>query len=269
MKKINSIKEYKASKRREKIKIIIIQFTLLISLLLSWELLTKYEILNSFFLSSPSKIISLLNQYIENNELFLHVFKTTFEAIVSLLISLSGGIICATLLFLSPFTSKILDPFLVLLNALPKSAIAPILIIWLGTGTKGVIGVSISFVLILTIINVLNHFNHVDKNLITMLKSMNASKIQILTKVVFPSNIINIISTIKIALGLSFVGVIVGEFLSSRDGLGYLIMYGGQVFKLDLVMMGIFILSIIAFSFYGLIVIIERLLKKKYSLETK
>ena len=102
-----------------------------------------------------------------------------------------------------------------------------------------------------------------------MLKSMNASKIQILTKVVFPSNIINIISTIKIALGLSFVGVIVGEFLSSRDGLGYLIMYGGQVFKLDLVMMGIFILSIIAFSFYGLIVLIERLLKKKYSLETK
>jgi NitT/TauT family transport system permease protein len=269
MKKINSIKEYKANKRREKTKIIIIQFTLLISLLLSWELLTKYEILNSFFLSSPSKIISLLNQYIENNELFLHVFKTTFEALVSLLISLSGGIICATLLFLSPFASKILDPFLVLLNALPKSAIAPILIIWLGTGTKGVIGVSISFVLILTIINVLNHFNHVDKSLITMLKSMNASKIQILTKVVFPSNIINIISTIKIALGLSFVGVIVGEFLSSRDGLGYLIMYGGQVFKLDLVMMGIFILSIIAFSFYGLIVLIERLLKKKYSLETK
>lgn len=269
MKKINSISDYIKAKRKYRVKIISLQVSLLCLFFISWELLTKYELINPFFFSSPSNVISLLFSYIEKEEIFIHIYKTSFEAIISLIISLICGIGIATFLYLTPFVSKILDPFLVLLNALPKSAIAPILIIWLGTGTKGVIGVSVSFVLILTIINVLNHFNHVDNNLVTMLKSMNASKIQILTKIVFPSNIINIISTIKIALGLSFVGVIVGEFLSSNNGLGYLIMYGGQVFKLDLVMMGIFILSSIAFSLYGLIVLIEKILKKKYSLEIK
>ena len=172
----------------------------------------------------------------------------------------------ATLLYLCPIASKILDPYLVLLNALPKSAIAPILIIWLGTGLKGIVGVSISFVMVITIINTLTYFKNVDNDLIIMMKSMKANKLQILFKVIFPSNLMNILSTIKVSIGLSWVGVIVGEYLSSRQGLGYLVMYGGQVFKLDLVMMGIFILSIIAFLMYGVVVLIEKILKKRYQL---
>lgn len=267
MKKINSVSDYKKNLKREKINVILIQISIVIFIFVSWELLTKWNVINSFFLSSPSKIFSLLSTYIANGEIFLHIYKSTIETIIGLVISLIGGITLATILYLTPFISKILDPFLVLLNALPKSAIAPILIIWLGTGVKGIVGVSVSFVLILTIINVLNHFKNVDPDLIIMMKSMKANQFQILTKVVFPSNIMNIISMIKVAIGLSWVGVIVGEYLASRNGLGYLIMYGGQVFKLDLVMMGIFILSLIAFLMYGIVVLIEKIVKKRYKFD--
>ncbi|MDD7735969.1 MAG: ABC transporter permease [Bacillales bacterium] len=266
MKKINSVKEYKKQIKKEKIKIHTIQISLGILFLLAWEILTRANIVNSFLLSSPLKVFSLFVTYLNSGEIFSHIYISTLETLLGLIISLSGGIIIATILYLSPSASRALDPYLVLLNALPKSAIAPILIIWLGTGLKGIVGVSVSFVMIITIINVLNYFNHVDSDLITMMKSMKASKLQILMKVVFPSNIMNILSTIKVCIGLSWVGVIVGEYLSSKRGLGYLVMYGGQVFKLDLVMMGIFILAILALIMYSVIALIEKILKKKYKL---
>lgn len=266
MKKINSISDYKKQIKKEKIMITISQFAIIGIIFSLWELLTRWNILNSFLLSSPSKVFILLTQYISSGEIFSHIYISTLETILGLTISLTGGIIIATLLYLCPIASKILDPYLVLLNALPKSAIAPILIIWLGTGLKGIVGVSISFVMIITIINTLTYFKNVDNDLIIMMKSMKASKLQILFKVVFPSNLMNILSTIKVCIGLSWVGVIVGEYLASRQGLGYLVMYGGQVFKLDLVMMGILILSIIAFLMYGIVVLIEKILKKRYQL---
>ncbi len=266
MKKINSISDYKKQIKKEKIMITISQFAIIGIIFSLWELLTRWNIINSFLLSSPSKVFILLSQYISSGEIFSHVYISTLETILGLTISLSGGIVIATLLYLCPIASKILDPYLVLLNALPKSAIAPILIIWLGTGLKGIVGVSISFVMVITIINTLTYFKNVDNDLIIMMKSMKANKLQILFKVIFPSNLMNILSTIKVSIGLSWVGVIVGEYLSSRQGLGYLVMYGGQVFKLDLVMMGIFILSIIAFLMYGVVVLIEKILKKRYQL---
>lgn len=266
MKKINSVDDYKKKLKLEKAKVISCQLLIITIFFLAWELFAKWGVINSFLFSSPSQVFSLLGTYLKSNELFIHVYVSTLETVIGLVISLVFGILIATLLYLSPCLSKILDPYLVLFNALPKSAIAPILIIWLGTGIKGIVGVSVSFVMIITIINTLNYFKNVDQDLIIMMKSMKASKLQILFKVVFPSNIINILSTIKVSIGLSWVGVIVGEYLASRQGLGYLIMYGGQVFKLDLVMMGIFILSSIAFMMYGIVVLIEKLIKRKYQL---
>lgn len=264
MKNITTVKDYQKFVKRKKTIIVFLQIGIFILFLLLWELLTKFEILNSFIFSSPSKVIALLINYLQTGELINHVYISTLETIISLFVSITLGFTIATLLFLNDFISKIFDPYLVLLNALPKSAIAPILIIWLGATQKGIIGVSISFVIVIVILNTLNNFKHVDNDLIVLLKSMNATKLQILLKVVFPSNMINILSTVKVCIGLSWVGVIVGEFLASRNGIGYLIMYGGQVFKLDLVMMGIFILCVIAFFMYGIVVIIEKAIKKKY-----
>ena len=156
-----------------------------------------------------------------------------------------------------------MDPFLVVGNALPKTALAPILIIWAGTGIKGITTVAISISLILTIISAYNYFMQVEEEKIKMLQSFQASKWQILTKLIIPANMANIINIIKINIGMSWVGVIVGEFIVSRYGIGYLIMYGSQVFNMDLVMMGVFVLAIISFLMYEVVNIIEKRIKRK------
>ena len=148
------------------------------------------------------------------------------------------------------------------LNALPKTALAPILIIWAGTGVFGIIVVALSISLILTVISSYNYFISVDEEQILMMKSFNASKMQILMKLIIPINIPNLINLIKINIGMTWVGVIVGEFLVSRMGIGYLIMYGSQVFRMDLVMMGVIILAIIAFLMYEIVNLFEKKIRK-------
>ena len=159
------------------------------------------------------------------------------------------GILIAILLWWFETVSKILDPFLVVLNALPKTALAPILIVWAGAGIKGIVVIAITLSIVTTILSAYNYFINADEEKIKMLKSFGATKGQILTKLILPSNIGNIINIVKINIGLSWVGVIVGEFLVSRYGIGYLIVYGGQVFKLDLVMMGVAVLAVCALSY--------------------
>ena len=160
-------------------------------------------------------------------------------------------------------SSDLLDPFLVVLNALPKTALAPILIVWAGAGIQGIVVIAISISLVATILSAYNYFSIVDKEKIRMLKSFGATRFQILTKLILPANTKNIINIIKINIGLSWVGVIVGEFLVSRYGIGYLIVYGGQVFRLDLVMMGVFVLAICALLMYQVVAFIEKLIIKK------
>lgn len=243
----NNCKILKTKYRKEKIKLIICQLIVLFSFLTIWELLAYYNVINTFIFSKPSDIIKLLIKYIETNEIFKHIKISLIETLLGIIIGTSLGIIIAILLWYFEILQKILNPFLSVLNALPKTALAPIMIIWAGTGVSGIVVVAISILLIITILSTYNYFINVDAEKVKMLESFNASKIQIFYKLVFPSNIHNIFNVIKINIGMSWVGVIVGEFLVSKEGIGYLIMYGGQVFKLDLVMMGVIVLAILAF----------------------
>ncbi len=263
MKQITNVKEYNKQIRNEKIFIFISQITIFVLFIFLWELTTKLNIIDSFLVSSPSAIFNLFIEYIKNNSLLPHIRISILETILGLIIGTVLGLLIATILYIFPILSKIFDPYLVVLNALPKTALAPILIIWAGTNIKGIVVVSISLSIVVTIISTLTYFKSVDENLIKMMKTMSASKIQILFKVIYPSNIDNILSIIKVNIGMSWVGVIVGEFLVSREGIGYLVVYGGQVFKLDLVMMGVFLLAIIALLMYESVNIIEWIINKK------
>ena len=236
---------------------------MLISLVLLWELLSKFNIIDSFLFSSPSRIFDILVLYVKNGELWKHIEISVVETLLGLIIGTLLGIIIAILLWLNDFLAKILDPFLVVLNALPKTALAPILIIWAGTGIKGITVVAISISLVVTILSAYSYFISVDEDKIKMLKSFGANKFQILFKLVLPSNINNLISIVKINIGMSWVGVIVGEFIVSRAGIGYLIVYGSQVFKMDLVMMGVIVLAIISYFMYGVLNIVEKIMKGK------
>lgn len=248
-----SKKEY----RKEKIKLIIYQLILLFSFLTIWELLAYYNVINTFIFSKPSDILELLVEYIKTNEIFRHIKVSLIETILGIVLGSSIGIIIAILLWYFETLQKVLNPFLSVLNALPKTALAPIMIIWAGAGMSGIVVVAISILLIITVLSTYNYFINVDSEKIRMLESFKATKLQIFMKFIFPSNIKNIFNVIKINVGMSWVGVIVGEFLVSKEGLGYLIMYGGQVFKLDLVMMGVIVLAILAFFMSALIELIE------------
>ena len=254
---------YIVERRKKKLRINIIQVFLLISLVLLWELLSKFNIIDSFLFSSPSRIFDILVLYVKNGELWKHIEISVIETLLGLIIGTLLGIIIAILLWLNDFLAKILDPFLVVLNALPKTALAPILIIWAGTGIKGITTVAISISIVITIISAYGYFTSVDDEKIKMMRSFNANKWQILYKLIIPSNFANIVSIVKINIGMSWVGVIVGEFVVSRAGIGYLIVYGSQVFKMDLVMMGVFVLAIIAFVMYEVVNIIEKIIKRR------
>lgn len=254
---------YLMQRKKNKIRIICIQIILVISFLTLWELLSKYNIIDSFLFSSPSRIVKILILYVENGQIFEHIKISVIETMLGLIIGTLVGLIIAILLWLNDFIAKILDPFLVVLNALPKTALAPILIIWAGTGIKGITVVAISILIVVTIISGYGYFKSVDEEKIKMMESFRASKLQILCKLIIPANFANIISIIKINIGMAWVGVIVGEFVVSRAGIGYLIVYGSQVFKMDLVMMGVLVLAIIAFLMYEIVNIFEKYIKRR------
>ena len=238
-------------------------FVLLIVLLALWEIASRLEWIDSFLFSKPTSILKLLTNYIKTNEIYRHIGISVLETLLGLFIGTLIGLFVAILLWWNKLFAKVMDPFLVVGNALPKTALAPILIIWAGTGIKGITTVAISISLILTIISAYNYFIQVEEEKIKMLQSFNASKWQILIKLILPANIANIINIIKINIGMSWVGVIVGEFIVSRYGIGYLIMYGSQVFNMDLVMMGVFVLAVISFLMYEVVNIIEKKIKRK------
>lgn len=249
--------------KNQKIRLCIYQILLLLTFLTIWELLAYFDIINTFIFSRPSDIFKLLIEYIKNKEIFVHMKVSVIETLLGIIIGSVLGIIIAIILWYFETLQKILNPFLNVLNALPKTALAPIMIIWAGTGTSGIVVVAISILLIITVLSTYNYFMNVEEEKIRMLESFDASKLQIFYKLVFPSNLKNIFSVIKINVGMSWVGVIVGEFLVSKEGLGYLIMYGGQVFKLDLVMMGVIVLAILAFLMNLIVELIEKLLIKR------
>ena len=254
-------KKYLQKQKFNKILVLGSQILILVIFLGLWEILANKGIIDSFITSSPSRIINTFKNFSSNN-LLIHIKVTVYETILGFVIGIILGVVIAIILWWSEFLSKVFEPYLVVLNSLPKVALGPIIIIWVGAGTKAIIVMAIAISLIVTILDILNGFLNTDQELIKMAKTFGAGRFQILTKIVIPANISTFINSLKINIGLSLVGVISGEFLISKAGLGYLITYGGQVFKLDLVMSSIIILGIFAGFMYGVVTILEKIILK-------
>lgn len=265
MKKSTIENPFLKEKRRKTRIIRLWQIGIFLAIIIMWELFSKWGIINKFLFSSPSAIYKLLKVYVDNGELFTHIGISLLETLLGLFVGTLLGLFIAILLWWNKTLARICDPFLVVLNALPKTALAPIMIIWAGTGIKGITTVAVSISLVITIISAYNYFNQIEEEKIKMLRSFGATKWQIFQKLVLPSNIPNIVNIIKINIGMSWIGVIVGEFIVSRKGIGFLITYGSQIFRLDLVMMGVFILALIAYLMSEAVNIIEKKFKSKRS----
>lgn len=236
---------------------------ILIAFLFLWEISTRLKWIDSFIFSSPSRVISTFITMWTKNQLYMHIGITLIETLISFLIVVFIGILIAVLLWCSPRLSEIFEPYLVILNSLPKSALAPLLIVWLGTNMRTIIVAGISVAIFGTIIHLYSAFADTDPDKIKLIQTLGGNRFQILTKVVLPASIPQIVSLMKVNIGLCLVGVIIGEFIGSRRGLGYLIIYGTQVFKLDWVILAIIILCIAAIVLYGVIALMERAINRK------
>ncbi|MDU6295288.1 ABC transporter permease [Clostridium celatum] len=263
MEKNNEHELYLKGVKKEKIKITLTRIFILIALIALWEIAARVGWIDPFLTSSPSRIVKSLMNFINEGTLGRHILVTCYETILGFTLGTVIGVIIAILLWASKTASKVLEPYLVVLNALPKVALAPIIIFWVGNGTPAIIVIELLISLVTTIISVLSGFNEVDKGKLLLMRTFQANKLQTLRYLVFPASIPVIISALKINVGLSWVGVIMGEFLVAREGLGFLIIYGGQIAQLDMVMMSIVILSVIAFLMYEAVAILENKFIKK------
>lgn len=254
--------DYLKSIKREDYFIRITQILIFVFFIAIWEWAARYKHIDVFLTSSPGAIYNLIVKFIKDGSLIKHLYVSTMETIAGFFVGTTLGLLVAIVLWWFKRLARIMDPYIVILNSLPKTALAPIIILWAGMGFSGIVATAASISVIVTTMTLYTGFINVENDKIVLLKTMGANKFQVLNKVIIPSNIPNIMSVIRVNIGLSWIGVIVGEFLVSKAGIGYLILYGSQTFKLDLVMMGVFVLGVVAAIMYFFAAWLEKIVIK-------
>lgn len=224
-------KQYLLRVKREKNLIHVSRILLFLGFLILWEISARFGWIDSFIFSSPSEIWITFLKMLKDQSLFTHIGITLAETLVSFVFTVLLGIGTAVLLWTCPRLSHVLEPYLVVLNSLPKSALAPLLIVWLGANIRTIIVAGISVAIFGSIINLYTGFREVDPEKQKLIQTLGGSKKDELTKIVLPSSVPLILSVMKVNIGLCLVGVIIGEFIGARQGLGYLIIYGSQTFN--------------------------------------
>lgn len=248
------LQKHQAKKR----KIRFFQWTIFLLFVVLWEIGTRVGFMNPFIFSSPTRLFTTFSTMAKDGSIFYHIGITLAETFISFFLVIAIGLIVAIILWWNDTIAKILEPYLVMLNSLPKTALAPVFIVWLGNNMKTIIVAAVLVAVFGSIITLYTHFVAVEEDKIKLITTLGGSKKDVLTKVILPGNIPSIISVMKVNIGLSLVGVIIGEFLASKAGLGYLIIYGSQVFKLDWVIMSIVLLCIMATALYKLLTFLEK-----------
>ncbi len=248
--------------KKEKIIIKFWQVIVIVGFLGLWQILADTGAIDPFFFSSPSRIFNSIIELGQSGTLFYHIWTSLYETILGFILATIIGVLIAIALWWSERLRKVMEPYLIILNSLPKIALGPMIILWVGSGTKATIVMCVLICIVITIISMLNAFISCDSDKVLLMKSMHANKLQILFKLILPNALPDFVSVLKINVGMSWVGTIMGEYLSSKAGLGYLINYGSQMLQLDIVMASIVILCLLAGGMYGLVVPFEKKCKR-------
>lgn len=258
----NARKDYLKKIRKDKVIVLFGQLAIFAIFIGLWELLAFTGVLDPFFFSSPSRIVTTIIDLAKGGNLWIHIWTSLYETLIGFALATVIGVVIAIILWWSEKLRRMMEPYLIILNSLPKIALGPMIIFWVGSGTGATIVMCILICVVLTIISMLNAFISCDSDKLLLMKSMHANKFQILFKLILPNSLPQFISVLKINVGMSWVGTIMGEYLSSKAGLGYLINYGSQILKLDIVMASITLLCILAAGMYFLVSPLEKRYKK-------
>lgn len=250
--------------RRHRMIVAAARVLILVLFLILWEVCADTGIIDSFIFSSPSRIAVCFWEMVLDRSIFLHMGVTLYETVVSFLLVTGFSILAAVLLWCSRKLSEITEPYLVVLNSLPKSALAPLLIVWLGATPTTIIVAGMSVAVFGSIMNLYTSFATVDQEKIKLIYTLHGTRRHALFKVVLPGSVPAVISNMKVNIGLCLVGVVIGEFLAARNGLGYLIIYSSQVFKMNWLLMSIILLCIMAMALYAVIGVVEKIYQKRF-----
>ncbi|MHA6529055.1 ABC transporter permease [Paenibacillus sp. BAC0078] len=252
--------EYRKKKRRWRSRVNAVRGSLLVLFFVLWEAGARLGWLDELLFSYPTKVFRQIWGDMVSGSLWPHLGMTVGETVVGFVLGTLLGTLLAVIIWWSPFLSAVLDPYMVVFNSMPKVALGPIFIVMFGAGFTAIVVTTLSITVIITTLVVYNSFCSVDPNLVKVVRSFGASRVQEFSKVILPASFPAIVSTLKVNVGMSWVGVIVGEFLAAKTGLGYLIIYGFQVFNFTLVMSSLLIIAAVATGMYQLVVYVEKLL---------
>nr|WP_238178016.1 ABC transporter permease [Paenibacillus contaminans] len=239
------------------------QLAILVLFLGLWEIAGRYKWIDVLLFSYPSKILNMLFEKLADGSVLPHIGVTVMETAIGFILGTVCGTGLAVLIWWSPFLQKVLDPYIVVFNSMPKVALGPLFIVGLGPGMMSIIGITLAITVVITTLVVYSSFNEVDANYVKVVRVFGGNRRDVFRKVIYPASFPAIISTLKVNVGLSWIGVIVGEFLVSKQGLGYLIIYGFQVFNFTLVIMSLFIIAIFATAMYQAVAYAEQKLTRK------
>ena len=263
--KCKTHREYVKSLKQHTLLIHLIRIILALGFIIMWETAARTGLIDAFIFSSPKRIADCFIDLLKEKILLKHIYVTIYETLICFAIVMAASVLSAILMWWWRSLFEIFEPFLILLNSLPKSALAPVLIVWLGNNQKTIITAAISVAVFGSIMSIYSSFIETDIEKIKLIETLGGKKRHSLFLLVIPSSFPTIINTMKVNLGLSLVGVIIGEFLAAKKGLGYLIIYGSQIFKMDWVLMAIGILAVLSIILYFLINLLEKIVKKRWS----
>ena len=254
---------YLRARRRRARRVRLLRALVLIVFLAQWEITARLGLVDEFVVSTPSRMVATLTGLFRSGEIWAHLAASFAEMLAGFVLGTLLGVLIAVLLWWSDTLSRVLEPYLVVLNALPKTALGPIFIVWIGAGTESIVAMAVAISVFVTILDMYVAFCGTDPEKLRLMHTLGASKWQTLRTLVIPANYAALFNTLRVNVGLSWVGVIMGEFLVSKAGLGYLIVYGSQVFNMDLVMASVLLLAIAAVGMFQAVLLLERVLKRK------
>ena len=223
-----------------------------------WEIGVRLGFVSAFLVGSPFGIFRVGFRMLLGGDLVSDTWYTLFEALLGFVIGTIIGSLIGLALWYSVFVARLVEPFIVAINSVPKIALAPIVVLWFGTGLVSKVALSVSLTAIVALIAAYQAAKDADADLQALLISMGADKHQVFFKAVVPSTLPSIIATFRINIGFGLVGAVVGEFISSQRGLGHLIYTASSLYDLDTVWVGLFTLMIMGFVLYYVIDLIER-----------
>lgn len=253
--------------RRKEMAVTLMRLAILIAFVVGWEWGANAGWLDPFLFSSPSRISETFIQMVTEAGLLRDIGITVAETVLGFILGTSAGTALATLIWYSPFLSRVLDPYLVVLNSMPKVALGPLFIVTIGSGFGSILAMAVAITIIITTLVMYSSFQSVGTEYLQLARSFGANRRQVFTRIIFPASVPDLIAALKVNVGLAWVGVIVGEFLVAKAGLGYLIIYGFQVFNLTLVMMSLVIVALIATAMYKAVSLLEKRLLRHRQLD--